>query len=77
MKAERPVELRFGCIHPDLGVLPLRNLSGGVLGEVNDYYRETRLDRSGMKLKGGRFQKPKQRKRSRYGGPRGRRKKRR
>ncbi|MCC6932860.1 MAG: DEAD/DEAH box helicase [Deltaproteobacteria bacterium] len=37
---QRPVEMRFGFIHPDFGVLPLTNNSGEILSEVDRYYNE-------------------------------------
>ena len=55
-KKERPVELRYGFLHPELGVLPLRDSSGGVFPEVAKFYGGAGLDASGMRLKGGRFQ---------------------
>jgi superfamily II RNA helicase len=55
-KKERPVELRYGFIHPELGILPLRDESGGVFPEVAKFYGGAGLDASGMRLKGGRFQ---------------------
>lgn len=38
----RPVELRLGFFHPDLGVLPLNNLEGRLLREVEDFYSPKR-----------------------------------
>lgn len=38
MKKERPVELRYGFLHPDLGVLPLVGPDGVVLPLVDDFY---------------------------------------
>ncbi len=35
---KRPVELRLGFCHPDLGVLPLGNQKGEPLKEVSNYY---------------------------------------
>jgi len=55
LKKERPVELRFGFLHPDCGVLPLADEHGHVLPEVRRYYGEAGLDGDGMRLKGGRF----------------------
>jgi len=59
-KKDRPVELRFGFLHPELGVLPLRDEKGNVFREVAKYYGGTGLDASGMKLKGGNFQRPRE-----------------
>ena len=55
IKKDRPVELRFGFIHPELGVLPIEDSQGRVLREIVAYYGSSGLDESGMKLKGGRF----------------------
>ncbi len=58
-KKERPVELRLGFLHPQLGVLPLNDERGNVLGEVQRFYGGADLDRSGMRLrqsKKGRYQ---------------------
>jgi ATP-dependent RNA helicase HelY len=54
IKKERPVQLRYGFLHPELGVLPLRDERGRVLAEVTEYYGSTGLDASGMRLKIGR-----------------------
>lgn len=40
MKRDRPVELRYGFLHPDLGVLPLAEKPGVVTSEVARYYAE-------------------------------------
>lgn len=69
IKKERSVELRFGFIHPELGILPLTDEQGRVLKEISRYYGSSSLDSSGMRLSGGAFERPRQR-RSR---PRGRR----
>jgi superfamily II RNA helicase len=50
-KKDRPVELRYGFIHPELGVLPLRDEEGGVLREVTKFYGGVGLDPSGMRLR--------------------------
>ncbi|MCB0332572.1 MAG: DEAD/DEAH box helicase [Bdellovibrionales bacterium] len=34
----RPVELRLGFLHPEYGVIPLRNEKGSILKEVTEYY---------------------------------------
>lgn len=36
--SERPVELRLGFLHPDLGVVPLADRRGELLPEVGRYY---------------------------------------
>ena len=48
---KRPVELRFGFLHPEYGPLPLYDSRGGLFKPVLDYYGNTRLDDSGMKFK--------------------------
>jgi superfamily II RNA helicase len=62
-RIERPVELRYGFLHPDLGVLPLRDEKGGVFKEVLRYYGQSGLDPSGMRLKGGNFARPREERR--------------
>jgi len=46
----RPVELRLGFLHPNLGVLPLSDESGHVFREVERFYGAFGLDESGMRL---------------------------
>lgn len=65
-ETHRPVELRLGFLHPDLGVLPLEDEKRKVLREVSDYYGSAGLDSSGRKLTGGRFQKQGKRSRKPY-----------
>jgi superfamily II RNA helicase len=57
MKKDRPVELRLAFLHPELGVLPLEDERGRVFPEVAKYYGGMGLDESGMRLKGGRFER--------------------
>ncbi len=38
IEKERPVELRFGFLHPRLGVLPLEDEKGKLFKAVNDFY---------------------------------------
>lgn len=57
IKKDRPVELRYGFLHPELGVLPLADEQGHVLREVRRFYGEAGLDSSGMRLRGGRFKR--------------------
>lgn len=52
---KRPVELRLGFIHPELGVLPLDDGQGRVFKEIKSYYGGLGLDKSGRKLKGPRI----------------------
>ena len=53
----RPVELRFGFIHPDLGVLPIDDGHGAIFHEIKKYYGDSTLDPTGMKLKGGAYER--------------------
>ena len=53
----RPVALRYGFLHPDLGVLPLRDEKGRLLKEISGYYGQSGLDSSGTRLKGGPFKR--------------------
>jgi len=55
IKKERSVELRFGFIHPEFGVLPLTDANGQLLKQVVEFYGGSGLDDSGMRLKGGSF----------------------
>ncbi len=41
-KTQRPVELRFGFLHPDLGVIPLRDEGGAILPDVLQFYSQQR-----------------------------------
>jgi len=50
IKKDRPVELRLGFLHPDLGVIPLRDQDGRILKEVVSFYGSAGLDASGMRL---------------------------
>jgi ATP-dependent RNA helicase HelY len=68
-KKERPVELRYGFLHPELGIIPLSDSRGGVFKEVAAYYGASGLDPSGMRLRGGSFsRRDGDRGRSRRGG---------
>lgn len=40
----RSVELRYGFLHPDFGVIPLRNTTGGIFPEVSRYYERSRRE---------------------------------
>lgn len=57
-KSDRPVELRYGFIHPDFGILPLRDANGRVLKEVVQFYENMVLDPSGMRLRRKGFRGP-------------------
>jgi superfamily II RNA helicase len=59
-KKERPVELRFAFLHPELGIMPLEDEKGGVFSEVRRFYGAVGLDASGMRLRGGRFDRRRQ-----------------
>ncbi len=54
-KKDRPVELRYGFLHPDFGAIPLSDAHGHILREVSQFYGSLELDASGMRLRGGRF----------------------
>lgn len=73
IKKDRPVELRYGFIHPQFGVLPLEDEKGRIFPEVAKYYGTTDLDSSGMRLRGGKFDRPRRGGDGdgRRGGPRG------
>ncbi|MGI6681367.1 MAG: DEAD/DEAH box helicase [Bdellovibrionota bacterium] len=49
-KYDRPVELRYGFLHPDFGPIPLNDKKGNVCKDVLDYYGKAGLDSSGMKF---------------------------
>lgn len=50
IKQDRPVELRFGFLHPDYGAIPLRDEKGKIFSEVLKFYGSTGLDSSGMRV---------------------------
>jgi ATP-dependent RNA helicase HelY len=52
MKKERPVELRFGFMHPKFGVIPLSDEKGHLSPEVSHFYGSLSLDESGTRMKG-------------------------
>jgi superfamily II RNA helicase len=68
-KIERPVELRYGFLHPRYGVIPLSDEKGHLSPEVSHFYAATDLDDTGMQLRGE--GKSEQRSGGRSGGPRG------
>jgi superfamily II RNA helicase len=43
----RPVELRYGFIHPEYGVIPLRSQRGRLLREVSEFYEQRKGGRRG------------------------------
>jgi ATP-dependent RNA helicase HelY len=49
-KRERPVQLRYGFMHPELGVIPLSDERGQVIREVLNFYEHSELDRTGRKV---------------------------
>ena len=51
MKTVRPVELRFGFMHPRFGVIPLSDEKGHLSPEVARYYGSMSLDESGTRVK--------------------------
>ena len=51
IKEGRPVELRLGFLHPDLGIIPLRAVDNHILPEVLDFYGHATLDVTGTRLK--------------------------
>jgi ATP-dependent RNA helicase HelY len=50
IKRDRPVELRLGFLHPDIGVMPLSSENGRIFEPVAKYYENIRLDGAGMRL---------------------------
>lgn len=62
---KRPVELRYGFLHPYHGVIPLRDKQNRVHREILTFYGPMQLDTSGRRLKARGF-------RPRSGGFRGR-----
>lgn len=52
MKKDRPVELRYGFLHPRFGVIPLSDEKGHLSPEVSHYYGSSELDMTGMKVRG-------------------------
>jgi superfamily II RNA helicase len=52
MKRERPVELRFGFMHPKFGVIPLSDEKGHLSPEVSHFYGSLSLDETGTRVTG-------------------------
>jgi len=50
IKKDRPVPLRFGFVHPELGIMPLNSADGSIFPEVLNYYSGSKLDTSGMRV---------------------------
>jgi superfamily II RNA helicase len=44
IKKERPVELRFGFLHPRYGIIPLSDERGHLFPEVSEYYGSGEMD---------------------------------
>jgi len=51
IKRDRPVELRYGFLHPESGVLPLRDSRGHISKDVLSFYASLALDSSGRRLR--------------------------
>jgi len=51
-KTERPVELRYGFLHPKWGVIPLSDEKGHLSPEVSHFYSSFSLDESGTRVTG-------------------------
>jgi len=49
-KAQRPVELRYGFLHPKWGVMPLSDDKGHLSPEVAHYYSGVELDMTGTRV---------------------------
>lgn len=58
IKEDRPVELRLAFLHPEYGVVPLRDEKGDIFKEVTRFYGTVGLDSSGMRLKSHHGQGP-------------------
>jgi superfamily II RNA helicase len=54
MKRERPVELRYGFLHPRFGVIPLSDEKGHLSPEVSHYYGAVEMDMERMRVQGPR-----------------------
>ncbi len=50
-ETHRPVELRYAFLHPQFGVIPLRDEKGRILREVSWFYGEMGLDSTGTRLR--------------------------
>jgi len=55
LESNRSVELRYGFLHPDYGVIPISDDQGRLMKEVFHYYGGAHLDGGGLKLKGSKF----------------------
>ena len=54
MKKERPVELRYGFLHPRFGVIPLSDEKGHLSPEVSHYYGSAEVNMDRMRVSGAR-----------------------
>ncbi len=70
LETERSVELRYGFLHPEDGIIPVADEQGRLFREVLHYYGGSRLDSGGLRIKGRHFREGKVKGRS---GRRGRR----
>lgn len=52
VKTERPVELRYGFLHPRYGVIPLSDEKGHLSPEVSHFYNTVALDEGGRRSGG-------------------------
>lgn len=52
MKKERPVELRYGFLHPRFGVIPLSDEKGHLSPEVSHYYGSADVEMDRMRVRG-------------------------
>lgn len=50
IKRDRPVELRYGFLHPRFGVIPLSDEKGHLSPEVSHYYGSNEVDMFGMRV---------------------------
>jgi ATP-dependent RNA helicase HelY len=50
MKRDRPVELRYGFLHPRFGVIPLSDEKGHLSPEVSHYYGSNDVDMFGTRV---------------------------
>jgi ATP-dependent RNA helicase HelY len=71
IKRDRPVELRYGFLHPRFGVIPLSDEKGHLSPEVSHFYGSSEIDMLGMRV-GGRGNERGRSDQGRGGGPRGR-----
>ncbi|RMD85857.1 MAG: DEAD/DEAH box helicase [Candidatus Dadabacteria bacterium] len=51
LRKGRPVELRYGFMHPEYGIIPLYDPSGAISKEVLKFYGDAGLDKTNLRLK--------------------------